>query len=65
MKYLFANETIKMSLSYAYIYAYVRIQLPQLRKESRRQYVDKRHKEKLDDLRMDIEDDEYLFDTSE
>lgn len=47
-----------------YIYV-IRIQLPQLRKESRRLYVDKRHKEKLDDLKMDIEDDEYLFDNSE
>jgi pre-mRNA-splicing factor ATP-dependent RNA helicase DHX16 len=36
--------------------------LPNLRKESRRQYLAKRKEEKVQELEADIMDDEYLFD---
>ena len=39
--------------------------LPELRKESRRQYLQKREKGKLDELMDDIRDDEFLFDDSQ
>lgn len=35
--------------------------LPELRKQSRRQYLTKREAEKLEDLEAEIKDDEYLF----
>jgi len=35
--------------------------LPNLRKESRRQYLAKRKDEKVQELEADIMDDEYLF----
>lgn len=39
------------------------LQLPELRKESRRQYLTKREQEKLEDLEAEIADEEYLFST--
>jgi pre-mRNA-splicing factor ATP-dependent RNA helicase DHX16 len=36
--------------------------LPNLRKESRRAYLEKRKDEKVQELEADIMDDEYLFD---
>lgn len=41
------------------------VQLPELRKRSRWQYLDKREKEKLEDLEAEIIDDEYLFSKEE
>ncbi|KAL1401752.1 hypothetical protein pipiens_006386 [Culex pipiens pipiens] len=38
--------------------------LPQLRKQSRRQYLEKRKDDKVAELEADIQDDEYLFDDS-
>lgn len=38
-------------------------QLPELRKQSRRQYLSKREQEKLEDLEAEIVDEEYLFST--
>lgn len=40
-------------------------QLPELRKQSRREYLKKREAEKLEDLEAEIRDDEYLFSTEE
>lgn len=37
--------------------------LPELRKQSRRQYLSKREQEKLEDLEAEIKDEEYLFST--
>ncbi|XDV32020.1 hypothetical protein PO909_002924 [Leuciscus waleckii] len=37
--------------------------LPELRKQSRRQYLTKREQEKLEDLEAEIADEEYLFST--
>lgn len=37
------------------------LQLPELRKQSRREYLKKREMEKLEDLDAEIKDDEYLF----
>lgn len=37
--------------------------LPELRKQSRRQYLTKREQEKLEDLEAEIVDEEYLFST--
>nr|XP_055053012.1 pre-mRNA-splicing factor ATP-dependent RNA helicase DHX16 isoform X1 [Misgurnus anguillicaudatus] len=37
--------------------------LPELRKQSRRQYLTKREQEKLEDLEEEIKDEEYLFST--
>ncbi len=39
------------------------LQLPELRKQSRRQYLTKREQEKIDDLEAEIKDEEYLFST--
>ncbi|XP_031610135.1 pre-mRNA-splicing factor ATP-dependent RNA helicase DHX16 [Oreochromis aureus] len=39
--------------------------LPELRKQSRRDYLKKRESEKLEDLEAEIMDDEYLFSTEE
>lgn len=39
------------------------LQLPELRKQSRRQYLTKREQEKLEDLEAEIADEEYLFST--
>lgn len=36
-------------------------QLPELRKQSRREYLSKREQEKLEDLEAEIIDEEYLF----
>lgn len=36
-------------------------QLPELRKQSRREYLSKREQEKLEDLEAEIVDEEYLF----
>jgi len=41
----------------------VSLQLPELRKQSRRQYLNKREQEKLEDLEAEIADEEYLFST--
>jgi len=35
--------------------------VPELRKQSRRDYLRKRHAEKLEDLEMEIDEDEYYF----
>ena len=35
--------------------------VPELREQSRRDYLRKRHAEKLEDLEMDIADEEYYF----
>ena len=35
--------------------------VPELRVQSRRDYLQKRRVDKLDELKDDIEDDEYLF----
>ncbi|XP_078272456.1 pre-mRNA-splicing factor ATP-dependent RNA helicase DHX16 [Rhinoraja longicauda] len=35
--------------------------IPELRKQSRREYLGKREQEKLEDLEAEIQDDEYLF----
>ncbi len=39
------------------------LQLPELRKQSRRQYLGKREQEKIDDLEAEIKDEEFLFST--
>lgn len=39
------------------------LQLPELRKQSRREYLTKREQEKIDDLEAEIKDEEYLFST--
>lgn len=39
--------------------------MPELRKRSRWEYLQKREAEKLDDLEAEIADDEYLFSTEE
>ena len=36
-------------------------QIPELRKQSRRGYLDKRRKDKLEELRDDIADEEFLY----
>lgn len=36
-------------------------QIPELRKKSRREYLAKREKDKIEDLEAEIADDEYLF----
>lgn len=41
------------------------MQLPELRKYSRREYLKKREAEKLEDLEAEIKDEEYLFSTEE
>lgn len=41
------------------------LQLPELRKRSRWEYLKKRETEKLEDLEAEIKDDEYLFSTEE
>lgn len=41
------------------------LQLPELRKHSRREYLKKREAEKLEDLEAEIKDEEYLFATEE
>lgn len=41
------------------------MQLPELRKRSRRDYLKKREAEKLEDLEAEIKDEEYLFSTEE
>lgn len=41
------------------------LQLPELRKRSRWEYLKKRETEKMEDLEADIKDDEYLFSTEE
>lgn len=43
----------------------VSLQLPELRKQSRWDYLKKREEEKLEDLEAEIKDDEYLFSTEE
>jgi pre-mRNA-splicing factor ATP-dependent RNA helicase DHX16 len=35
--------------------------IPQIRKESRREYMKKRREAKLEDLEMTVQDEEYLF----
>lgn len=35
--------------------------LPELRKKSRRDYLEKRRKDKLDDLEMEVQEEEYFF----
>lgn len=44
-----------------YLFVLVLLQLPELRKESRRAYLTKREQEKLEDLEAEIIDEEYLF----
>ena len=39
--------------------------LPELRKDSRRNYLAKRKVDKLEELEMDVRDDEFLFDESQ
>lgn len=43
----------------------ISLQLPELRKQSRWEYLKKREEEKLEDLEAEIKDDEYLFSTEE
>lgn len=40
---------------------YVFLQIPELRKVSRREYLDKRRAEKVVELRDDLADEEFLF----
>ena len=35
--------------------------IPELRKKSRRDYLDKRGKEKLDDLELELNEEDYYF----
>ena len=37
------------------------VQIPELRKKSRRDYLKKRRKDKLEELRDDIADEEFLY----
>ena len=39
----------------------MRVQIPELRKKSRRDYLKKRRKDKLEELRDDIVDEEFLY----
>jgi pre-mRNA-splicing factor ATP-dependent RNA helicase DHX16 len=36
--------------------------LPELRKQSRREYLEKRRQDKLQDLEMEVAEEEYYFD---
>lgn len=40
-------------------------QIPELRKKSRRDYLSKREKDKIEDLEAEIADEEYLFSEQE
>ena len=38
--------------------------IPELRKESRREYLKKRQTDKLEDLELEIQEEEYFFEGS-
>lgn len=48
-----------------YIVLCISLQIPDLRKKSRRDYVKKRRVDKLEMLQEDIRDDEYLFEDAQ
>lgn len=51
--------------NYPLLFSPLVLQLPELRKRSRWDYLKKRETEKMEDLEADIKDDEYLFSTEE